>query len=80
MWLDEIFLDQQVLHRQMVTETDDPIEGKIKQTGIAIKLSDTPGRIRKLPPTPGEHTVEILTEIGYSQERIAELRKEAVIS
>ena len=78
--LDEVFLDQQVLHRQMVTEADDPIEGKIKQTGIAIKLSDTPGRIRKLPPTPGEHTVEIRTEIGYSQERIAELRKEAVIS
>jgi crotonobetainyl-CoA:carnitine CoA-transferase CaiB-like acyl-CoA transferase len=78
--LDEVFLDQQVLHRQMVTEADDPIEGKIKQTGIAIKLSATPGRIRKLPPTPGEHTAEILTEIGYSQQNIAELRKEAVIS
>jgi crotonobetainyl-CoA:carnitine CoA-transferase CaiB-like acyl-CoA transferase len=77
--LSEVFLDAQVLHRQMVTELEDPVEGRIKQTGIAIKLSDTPGRIRSLPPTPGEHTEEILTEIGYSQQNIAELRQETVI-
>ena len=78
--LDEVFLDHQVLHRKMVSEVDDPIEGKIKQTGIAIKLSATPGKIRRLPPTSGEHTTEILTEIGYSQQSITELRQEGVIS
>jgi crotonobetainyl-CoA:carnitine CoA-transferase CaiB-like acyl-CoA transferase len=77
--LSEVFVDPQVLHRQMVAELEDPVEGRIKQAGIAIKLSDTPGRIRSLPPTSGEHTEEILTEIGYSQHSIAELRQETVI-
>lgn len=78
--LDEVFVDHQVLHRNMVSEIDDPIEGKIKQTGIAIKLSATPGKIRRLAPTLGEHTTEILTEIGYSQQGIAQLHQKGVIS
>jgi len=78
--LDEVFADPQVLQRKMVSEVDDPIEGRVKQTGIAIKLSATPGRIRKSAPTLGENTTEILTEMGYSQQTIAELRQEGAIS
>ena len=43
------------------------IRGGHKQVGIAIKLSDTPGTVRGLPPLEGEHTDEILTELGYSR-------------
>ena len=78
--LDEVFTDPQVLHRKMIIEVDHPEEGKIKQVGIAIKLSDTPGKVRRLPPTVGEHTEEILTEIGYTQQTIDELRQEGAIS
>jgi crotonobetainyl-CoA:carnitine CoA-transferase CaiB-like acyl-CoA transferase len=77
--LDEVFTDPQVLHRQMVIEVEHPTEGKIKQVGIAIKLSDTPGTVRNLAPMLGEHTEETLAGLGYSEQRINELRQEGVI-
>ncbi len=78
--LDEVFTDPQVLHRQMVIELEHPTEGKVKQVGIAIKLSDTPGKVRSLPPLRGEHTNEILIGLGYSERRINELRQAGVVS
>lgn len=77
--LDEVFSDPQVLHRQMVVELEHPIIGKLRQPGIAIKLSETPGKIRRLAPIFGEHTEEILLELGYAQSQIAELRESSVI-
>jgi len=76
---DEVFSDPQVLHRQMVIEIEDPTLGKIKQVGIAPKLSSTPGKVRSLSPLPGEHTDEILQELGYKREEIENLRQEGVV-
>jgi len=76
---DEVFFDPQVLHRQMVIEVDHPILGKIKQVGIAPKFSKTPGKVRSLAPLPGEHTDEILEELGYKREEIQSLRQEGVV-
>jgi crotonobetainyl-CoA:carnitine CoA-transferase CaiB-like acyl-CoA transferase len=76
---DEVFTDPQVLHRQMVIEVEHPTLGKIKQVGIAPKLSGTPGRVRSLPPLPGEHTDEILQGLGYKREEIENLRQEGVV-
>lgn len=76
--LDEVFADPQVQHRRMVMELEHPTEGKVRQVGIAIKLSDTPGEVRSFPPLLGQHTDEILSGLGYSQQKIAELRREGV--
>jgi len=76
---DEVFSDPQVLHRQMVIEVEHPTLGKIKQVGIAPKLSGTPGKVRSLSPLPGEHTDEILRELGYEREKIENLRREGVV-
>ena len=76
---DEVFTDPQVLHRQMVIEVEDPILGKVKQVGVAPKLSSTPGKVRSLSPLPGEHTNEILRELGYEWEEIQDLREEGAI-
>jgi len=76
---DEVFRDPQVLHRQMVIEVEHPTLGKIKQVGIAPKLSSTPGKVRSLSPLPGEHTDEILQELGYKREEIGNLRQEGVV-
>ena len=76
---DEVFSDPQVLHRQMVIEVEHPTLGKIKQVGIAPKLSGTPGKVRSLSPLPGEHTDEILQELGYKREEIENLRQEGVV-
>jgi len=76
---DEVFGDPQVLHRQMVIEVEHPTLGKIKQVGIAPKLSGTPGKVRSLSPLPGEHTDEVLQGLGYEQEEIKNLRQEGVV-
>ena len=77
--LDEVFTDPQVLHRQMLIEVEHPTLGKFKQAGIAPKLSQTPGKVRTLSPLLGEHSQEILRELGYSQGEIENWRQEGVI-
>ena len=76
---DEVFSDPQVLHRQMVVEVDHPTLGKVKQVGVAPRLSGTPGKVRSLSPLPGEHSDEILRELGYKQGEIKHLRQEGVV-
>jgi crotonobetainyl-CoA:carnitine CoA-transferase CaiB-like acyl-CoA transferase len=78
--LDELADDPQVKHRQMILEVDTPDKGKIRQAGISIKLSDTPGSIRNTGAKPGENTEQILKELGYSPEDIRQLRKENIIN
>ena len=66
------------LARQMVIEVDSPV-GKVKQIGIAPKLSDTPGRVRATSPLIGQNTDEVLAGLGYDAARIADLRAKGVV-
>lgn len=77
--LDEVFTDPQVLHRQMVIEVEHPTLGKVKQVGVAPKLSATPGNVRSLGPLLGEHTEEILLGLGYSHAEIENLRHKGIV-
>jgi formyl-CoA transferase len=47
--------------------------------GIAIKLSATPGTIRRPPPKLGEHTDEVLRALGYDDAAIGRLRREGIV-
>jgi crotonobetainyl-CoA:carnitine CoA-transferase CaiB-like acyl-CoA transferase len=59
---DEVFADPQILARDMVVETDHPVTGRFRTMGVPVKLSDTPGSVRRAAPRLGEHTNEILRE------------------
>jgi len=77
--LEEVFADPQVLHRKMLVETVHPRAGRVRQIGVPIKFSQTPGEIKTPAPEFGEHTEEMLKELGYPQEGIQRLREKGVI-
>jgi crotonobetainyl-CoA:carnitine CoA-transferase CaiB-like acyl-CoA transferase len=63
----------------MIVEVEAPTGEKIKQVGISVKLSETPGSIRSLAPKLGQHTDEILTGLGYTQHDIERWRADGSI-
>jgi crotonobetainyl-CoA:carnitine CoA-transferase CaiB-like acyl-CoA transferase len=76
----ETFQDPQVQARQMVVDIEDPRYGKVRQAGIAIKLSETPGHIRSVGPAIGEHTEAVLTALGYSATDRRRLHQTGVVA
>jgi CoA:oxalate CoA-transferase len=78
--LDQTLASEQAQAVEMVREVLHPTCGKIKVTGVPVKLSQTPGRVELPPPTLGQHTEEILTGVlGYPKAEVERLRKEKVI-
>ena len=77
--LDELEHDPQIRARNMIVEVETPSGEKVKQVGISIKLSETPGSIRSLAPKLGQHTEEILGDLGYSKNDIERWRENGAI-
>jgi crotonobetainyl-CoA:carnitine CoA-transferase CaiB-like acyl-CoA transferase len=77
--ISELVSDRNLLHRNMIVEVDHPTEGKMKQAGIMVKLSGTPGEINRVDPQPADFSREILAEAGFGQARIDALREAGVV-
>lgn len=75
----ELVADPHLRHRGMIREAEHPTRGTVRQTGIMVRLSETPGTIRNIDPQPGEFTEAILRAVGYTQRRIQELRDAGVV-
>jgi crotonobetainyl-CoA:carnitine CoA-transferase CaiB-like acyl-CoA transferase len=77
--IDTVLSLSQVLHREMVVDVEHPKIPDLRVPGIPIKLSNTPGSVRRPPPLLGEHTDEILESLGYEGNEINSLRDSGVV-
>ncbi|MGZ5375093.1 MAG: CaiB/BaiF CoA transferase family protein [Solirubrobacterales bacterium] len=79
--LDEALDSELVKAREMVVELDQPgAERPVKQLGVPVKMSRTPGRVEAPGPSLGEHTDEVLEAAGYSAEQIAALKESGAVA
>ena len=76
----QVYADPQVKAREMEVEIDHPVAGRIKNIGVPVKLSDTPGSIRFAAPTLGQHTDEILGGLGFSADEIARMHESGAVA
>ena len=77
--LREALDDPQTEVNRMVVEMQHPHAGTVKVLNSPIRMSATPNRIRLPAPMLGEHNAEVLRELGYSDERVAEIMADGVI-
>jgi crotonobetainyl-CoA:carnitine CoA-transferase CaiB-like acyl-CoA transferase len=77
--VDEVFADEQVKHLGIAVPVKDPERGDIRVVGQAIGLSRTPAGMVCSVAEQGEHTADILAEIGYSADEIARLRDGKIV-
>jgi crotonobetainyl-CoA:carnitine CoA-transferase CaiB-like acyl-CoA transferase len=65
--------DPQTAAREMVVELEHPRAGRTRALGLPIKLSASPGKVRRAAPVLGQHTREVLAEFGFSADEIEHL-------
>ena len=77
--INEVFSDPHVRHLGLAESVASPALGEITLIGQPIRMSRTPSRLATAAPERGEHTHEILTQLGYTAEQIDDLRRRQVI-
>ena len=75
----DVVNDPQVLKNDYVVEYDHPAAGPVKLMGYPVRFSETPAQIAREAPEFGQHTEEVLQELGMSWDEIAALREQGVI-
>jgi alpha-methylacyl-CoA racemase len=79
--LDEALRSELVKAREMVVELDQPgVTQPVRQLGVPVKLSRTPGAADKPGPALGEHTDEVLQSLGYADDEIAQLKESGAVA
>jgi len=75
----EVFEDPQALVNEYIVQVEHPVWGKIKMLGFPWTFHETPASVRREAPELGQHTEEILLELGYTWDDITELKNGEVI-
>jgi crotonobetainyl-CoA:carnitine CoA-transferase CaiB-like acyl-CoA transferase len=77
--INEVFDDPQVKHLNITRHVQHKALGDVEVVGQAVELSRTPWTVRTATPEPGEHTDDVLRELGYDDAAIAGLRERKVV-
>jgi formyl-CoA transferase len=79
--LPELFADPQVLYRVVVVDVPHPglSAGVFRSVKPPATLHETPGEVRRHPPLKGEHTAEVLGELGMTEAEISDLAGRGVV-
>jgi len=77
--LEEVMMDPHCLENDLFDEREHPEFGRVKQVGLVSRFSDMSGIIRRPAPLLGQHTEEVLAELDYSAEKIAELIEDKIV-
>jgi crotonobetainyl-CoA:carnitine CoA-transferase CaiB-like acyl-CoA transferase len=75
----DMLADPQVAAREMVLEVDHPRAGRTKALGMPVKFSETRGDLTRPAPLFGQHSREVLDQLGYSAAEIETLRRDGVV-
>jgi crotonobetainyl-CoA:carnitine CoA-transferase CaiB-like acyl-CoA transferase len=78
--LEQVFDDPQILHNDSVFELEHPTVGRIRQAKPAARFDATPTEVRMPPPLHGEHTAEVLAELGYDEAACRRLVEDGVVA
>lgn len=76
----EMHAHPQTIAREMVPEVEHPVAGKVQTIGLPVKFSKTPGKVAAPAPLFGQHTREVLAELGYSSDEIEKLIAERAVT
>jgi crotonobetainyl-CoA:carnitine CoA-transferase CaiB-like acyl-CoA transferase len=77
--LDDALVDPQIVHNGSLLELEHPVAGRMRQAKPAARFDGTPTELTTPPPLHGEHTEQVLAELGYDEAKLASLRAEGVI-
>ncbi|TDE01152.1 CaiB/BaiF CoA transferase family protein [Jiangella asiatica] len=76
----QVAADPQVRHNELIVTGEHPEIGEVAMVGQPLRLSGTPSEVTRMPPLPGEHTDEVLTDLGIHRPDLARWRDQGVIA
>jgi len=78
--VEDVVKDPQILHNKMLVPVQHPELGEFTVTGVPIRFYGTPASVKKHPPMLGEHTREILAEVGYAEADIEAMMAKGLVA
>ena len=76
---EQVLQDEQVQYNHAILTMQHPVAGEVKVVGHANRYDGKCAELRRLPPELGQHTEEVLREVGYTGEELAALEKEQIV-
>jgi crotonobetainyl-CoA:carnitine CoA-transferase CaiB-like acyl-CoA transferase len=75
----QVFEDEQIRHLKLAVTIQHPRLGQQQVQNLPVTLSRTPGAVRTASPDLGEHTDQVLAELGYSKDEVAALHRDGAV-